>query len=225
MDTDWAAKKLRRYLEVSLLGTRAAVDETHQLEPIVRRIANVVVPGLGDREIDNFGRPIWPYARDHTLEVLGLVEHEQELREHLYSGPELRASSLHEGVWGAAQSLWATDHRRDAVSAAARYVNAMLQAKLGRRDLVDSKLAEQAFSLHDPGADKPRLRFPGVPRNESWRSRQQGAMHFAVGCFQAIRNVLAHEADIELTEAEALEQLAAFSLLARWVDACEIERE
>lgn len=47
-------------------------------------------------------------------------------------------------------------------------------------------------------------------------------MEYAVGCFMAIRNVAAHEED-ELSEHEALEQLAALSLLARWIDECELE--
>ena len=37
------------------------------------------------------------------------------------------------------------------------------------------------------------------------------------GCFAGIRNPLAHDLG-ELSEDEALEQLAAFSVLARWVD-------
>jgi hypothetical protein len=41
--------------------------------------------------------------------------------------------------------------------------------------------------------------------------------------FMAIRNVIAHEAEEELTEYEALEQLAALSLLARWIDLCSVE--
>ncbi|CAO0832406.1 hypothetical protein SMICM17S_03285 [Streptomyces microflavus] len=42
-------------------------------------------------------------------------------------------------------------------------------------------------------------------------------MSFAEGCFAGIRNPNSHEDGLPLPEHEALEQLAAFSVLARWV--------
>lgn len=49
-------------------------------------------------------------------------------------------------------------------------------------------------------------------------------MAFGEGCFAGIRNPNSHEADLpELPEHEALEQLAAFSVLAPWVDAATVE--
>jgi hypothetical protein len=39
----------------------------------------------------------------------------------------------------------------------------------------------------------------------------------------AIRNVVAHEADQDISEQQALELLAAFSTLSRWIEACEVE--
>jgi len=47
-------------------------------------------------------------------------------------------------------------------------------------------------------------------------------MEFGAGCFEAIRNPAAHEHGLALSERVALEQLAAFSLLARWIDECEV---
>ena len=40
---------------------------------------------------------------------------------------------------------------------------------------------------------------------------------------QGIRNISAHVDGLELTDQVALEQLAAFSVLARWIDECEGE--
>lgn len=56
--------------------------------------------------------------------------------------------------------------------------------------------------------------------SKTFRSVHQGALAFGQGCYLAMRNPLSHEADRleELPENEALEQLAAFSLLARWVE-------
>ncbi len=46
-------------------------------------------------------------------------------------------------------------------------------------------------------------------------------MHVGMGCAQGIRNPQAHPSP-DITEEEALEQLAALSVLARWVDACDV---
>ena len=48
-------------------------------------------------------------------------------------------------------------------------------------------------------------------------------MDFGAGCFEGIRNPAAHEHGLQFPEQVALEQLAAFSLLARWVDDCTVE--
>ena len=51
-------------------------------------------------------------------------------------------------------------------------------------------------------------------------------MFFGQGCFTAIRNVLTHEhgTAAELDEADALHYLAAFSILARWIDEATVVR-
>lgn len=48
-------------------------------------------------------------------------------------------------------------------------------------------------------------------------------MSFSRGAFMAIRNPLAHDGEVDLGEHEALELLSAFSVVARWVDQCEVE--
>ncbi|MFG2485026.1 TIGR02391 family protein [Streptomyces virginiae] len=58
---------------------------------------------------------------------------------------------------------------------------------------------------------------------DTFRSVHRGAMAFAEGCYAGIRNPNSHEVDLpELPEHEALEQLAAFSVLARWVDTAAV---
>lgn len=49
-------------------------------------------------------------------------------------------------------------------------------------------------------------------------------MAFAEGVFSGIRNPLGHEYGFDLTEQQALEYLAALSVLARWVDEATIEQ-
>ncbi len=49
-------------------------------------------------------------------------------------------------------------------------------------------------------------------------------MEFSAGCFTAIRNPAVHEHELDLPEQVALEQLAAFSLLACWIDECDVDK-
>jgi hypothetical protein len=51
---------------------------------------------------------------------------------------------------------------------------------------------------------------------------QSGARSLAGALYRGIRNPLSHRADHGLTEHEALESLAAISILARWVDEAEL---
>lgn len=60
--------------------------------------------------------------------------------------------------------------------------------------------------------------------SSTYRSVQRGALTFAEGVFAGIRNPLSHEAENELSEHEALEYLAALSVLARWVDESKVEK-
>jgi hypothetical protein len=59
--------------------------------------------------------------------------------------------------------------------------------------------------------------------SDTFKSLHEGVMAFAAGCNKAIRNPSAHRPLPELNEDEALEQLAAFSVLARWVEAAELD--
>jgi hypothetical protein len=50
-------------------------------------------------------------------------------------------------------------------------------------------------------------------------------MDFGAGCFEAIRNPVGHlpNDELELSEQDGLERLAALSLLARWIEKAELE--
>lgn len=109
--------------------------------------------------------------------------------------------------------------------AAAKAVNSQLQAKVSRRDVSEADLVKQAFSDKPPEPGKPRLRFNSVEDDKTRESMRGGALEFGSGCFRAIRNPVGHRPndEIEMTEHEALERLAAFSLLARFIDNAELE--
>jgi hypothetical protein len=101
----------------------------------------------------------------------------------------------------------------------------VLQAKVSRRDVSEVNLVQEAFSGNDPSPGRPRLRFPEIEDERTRESMTQGALSFGVGCFQAIRNPVGHlpNEEHELSEQEALERLAALSLLARWIEQADIE--
>jgi len=86
----------------------------------------------------------------------------------------------------------------------------------------------QLFSQREADEQNPRLRLP-LPAGTAERTERAiyaGISQFGQGLFSAARNPLAHEAPGHsgMTDVEALEALAAFSLLARWVDRSEVRR-
>jgi hypothetical protein len=202
----------------------AADDEMRRLLPAVRAIARKLDPAPSealDALRADEGRPEYLAVAN---ELIGLVEHMEELDEML--GPDgavLSDAGFHPWVHNSSRALWDDGHRRAAIQAAALQVEVQLQGKLGRLDVSGAKLLGQTFTLDDPAPGRPRLRLPGIPAgSEQFRSAHEGAMHFGMGCFQAIRNLAAHHPD-EPEEDEALEALAALSLLSRWIDVAELE--
>ena len=65
--------------------------------------------------------------------------------------------------------------------------------------------------------------FRAIARRALGRVAKTGGREFGAGCFMGIRNPASHEHDLDLPEPLALEQLAAFSLLARWIEECGVE--
>lgn len=143
------------------------------------------------------------------------------------STPAPKLDELHPMVWAAAEPRMGAGHLRDAVMAASRALNSMLQTKVGRDDLSEVKLVQAAFSKSPPSPGAWRLRFPDITNEQTRDSVTIGAMNFGVGCFMAIRNPIGHLPDDQhsITEQEALEQLAAWSLFARWIDRAMVSTE
>ncbi len=169
-------------------------------------------------------RSRWARHREAAIRGREAIAREDEIRENLgENAPELSAARLHPWVWGGAKSLWQSGHYREAVEGAIKKLNAETQNKVGRRDVSETDLFKQAFTLDAPTAGKTRLRRIRPEASDTYKSIQRGAMTFAEGVFAGIRNPLSHEADQELSEQEALEYLAALSVLARWVDASDVE--
>jgi uncharacterized protein (TIGR02391 family) len=165
--------------------------------------------------------------RERVHEAIPLVQRHEEIDANLADnpGPVIAADSLHPWVWDAARPHWESGNYRAAIHAAATNVNSRLRKKLDRRDVSESRLVREAFSMDEPEIGRPRLRLAAPDDQEHFKSVQLGAMQVGCGLFAAVRNPVAHlsDEDHDVEEQEALESLAAFSLFARWIDRAVIE--
>ncbi|MGW3993946.1 TIGR02391 family protein [Amycolatopsis sp. NPDC004772] len=229
-DKAWCREKLEAYLAAvkrydSFIneGTgfnQPAFEEAVKLEPSAKAIMRRVLPDLRDYEL--VMGPSRTTAITFSLQALTLLEEAEEIERHLGpAGPQPAADEMHPWIWEAAQSLWDTGHYREAVQAGATSLNAHIQTLVSRRDISDYKLATETFSENPPSAGRPRLRWPGDPANESTKSMQDGLRLLASGIFRGIRNSATHELT-ELPEQAALEQLVTMSLVARWIETCDL---
>lgn len=205
-------------------------DEILRLQPLVEDIARHIDPegdpeGFEPDASSSFGWR-WAQAMESTQRLIGRLR-DVGLRFQILGpkGPLLAANQLHPWVWNAAVDRWASGHWADAVGAAARAVEEMTQQKTGLSSTGGAGLFSLLFSTEPAAPDKPRLRFAEIAEksgdgktSQKWTSAHEGAAAFGRGCAQGIRNMQAH-GTAELSEQEAIEYLAALSVLARWVDA------
>lgn len=230
MNNDWAIEQLRRFIQSTQVVARdgygvrhaASNEEIEGQAQVVEQIFARIIPDWKDRttaaHYDH-----WENHCTIARRALAQLERQQEISENLgESAPDLSAAQMHRWIWDSARSLWESGHFREAVAAAAVKVNAETQNKVGRYDISEVKLFQESFSIKPPQAKKARLRLMPDDGSETYTSMQAGVIAFATGCYQAIRNPTAHVPG-KLSEAEALEQLASFSVLARWVDGAELD--
>ncbi|WP_353946483.1 TIGR02391 family protein [Streptomyces sp. HUAS MG91] len=242
IDIPWARAELAQFLALtelyrppdppgvvnftSRLSNRGKNSEINASAHVVEQILDRVLPRWRTEVPDDRNKDVnrWYQHRDAAQRADAALQRDAEVRERLGDdAPQLSASTLHPWVWSGARSLWQSGHYREAVTAAARKVNAEAQNKVGRRDASETALFQSVFSKDDPKPGQPRLRLRADDGSDTFRSVQRGAAAFAEGCFAGIRNPNSHEDGLpELPENEALEQLAAFSVLARWVDAATL---
>lgn len=197
-------------------------DRIQIREPAFQIIMDAVDPQL--RNYCHIRLDQGQQARGAALTALGLLTVGAEAKKRMQSdAPELAADRFHHWVWEAGRPMWNAGSWQTAVLHAAQSVNARLQQKLDRNDSSEAQLCQEAFSFDDPKPGRARLRFPGDRSTDTWRSLQGGALSFGAGCFKALRNPVAHNHEHPLQMQEALEQLAALSVLARWIDSCEVD--
>ncbi len=239
MDVEWVRQRLAEFIEATrpvnqsganhiTLGTAPACGRPKAIElvetvrPILRRLYPEYESENPTDDYDEFAS-----ERDASRRLLARLDNLAEVNARLGDqdqSPRITASSLHHLIWGAAETQWILGQPHEAVLAAAKAVNSQLQAKVSRRDVSEVDLVKQAFSEKPPEPGKPRLRFNSITDEKTRESMRGGTLEFGSGCFRAIRNPVGHlpNEEIEMTEQEALERLAALSLLARFVDDADV---
>lgn len=213
--------------------TRLPDDEVVRHWAVVERILTRYLPDWQARiqPPDDYRRSgyRWRDQREAAVLCPAAIQSEAEVQQHLGdAGPVMTAAELHPWVWEAARPAWEAGLYEDAVDAAARNLNSRLRAKVGRKDIGEADLVAQVFSYKPGDEANPRLRLPLTAdvAAKTVSSLYGGIIGFGRGLFQAVRNPLAHEAPgaMGLIEQEALESLAALSLLARWIDRSTVHR-
>ncbi|MFF2025085.1 TIGR02391 family protein [Streptomyces sp. NPDC058171] len=238
----WARNELKVFLELTELyhppvpdgvfdfsehmANRGPQPEIVKQAYVVEQILARVLPNWRTEISDESNKRVnrWCQHIEAAQRADAVLHREAEIRENLGdNAPQLSAAALHPWVWDGARALWQSGHFREAVTAAARKVNAETQNKVSRKDTSETKLFQNAFSLTTKQGEA-RLRLMPDDGGDTFRSVHRGAMAFAEGCYAGIRNPNSHEDNLpELPEHEALEQLAAFSVLARWIDTADVE--
>jgi hypothetical protein len=138
------------------------------------------------------------------------------------TGPQLAAAEMHPWVWDEAAPRLTAGFYRDAVQAAAtRIFDTELPRKLQTHPVTQPANLFAAFATDRPGG--PALRFVDLdPGGIDWASFHRGVMLFGQACVASIRNPRTHQLEVG-EEQSALEELAALSLLARWIDDAELQ--
>lgn len=236
LDTEWAISEIDQFLQVTaqvvpnmgdgiaFLGTvmRGSETDASARAHVVEQILDRVLPGWSkDRPVKDAK---FTWLRDQASRAKAALQRSAELAEKLGdNAPDMDAANLHPWAWENGKSYWNTSHYHQAVMQAAIRINAETQAKLGRMDVSEVALFNEAFSLNDPKPGASRLRLAEDDGGKTYENLHRGARAFAEGLYTAIRNPGMHVPHDGGEEQLALEQLAAYSLLARWVDQASVQ--
>lgn len=236
MDPQWAVSEMDQFLQVTsqvvpdmgpgifYFGTvmRGPGTDAAARAHVIEQILDRVLPGWQrDRPAKDED---FRWLRDQASRAKAALERSAELADKLGDdAPDMDAGNLHPWSWENGRSYWNTGHYHQAVMQAAIRINAETQAKLGRLDVSETALFNEAFSMSDPKPDVARLRLGENDGSKTYENLHRGARSFAEGLYVGIRNPGMHVPHGGGEEQLALEQLAAFSLLARWVDQARVE--
>ena len=240
LDVEWARNEIELFLHatdqvgydnndggVMIIGTHMRASETEAAERahVVEQILDRTLQGWRKERPGKDGEYTW--LREQAARAKAALVRSGELADKLGDdAPDMDAANLHPWAWENGRSYWNTGHYHQAVMQAAIRINAETQAKLARMDVSEVALFNEAFSLDPPKPGAPRLRLMKDDGSKTYDNLHRGARAFADGMYTAIRNPGMHMPPPSDGGEEqlALEQLAAFSLLARWVDQADVEK-
>lgn len=234
METPWIIERLTAYLELldefDLVryhtGEEAVTRELQMRERETQAIISATgarLPGHNLFMPTQRGDGATSTGRLFARQAIGWMQIKDELAQRLApTAPTFPADKLHPWVWDQARGLWGTGRYAVAVGQAATGISTHVQFKVDRHDIQDTDLMNQVFSASAPEAGKPRLRYEPEDVSRSAQSIREGLGRYASGCYMVIRNPATHRPEDEMTEQEGLERLAALSLLARYVERCEV---
>jgi hypothetical protein len=133
----------------------------------------------------------------------------------------LSLEDLHLWVKVPASQYWVNGQYRDAVQHAALSVVSETQHKAwSYKDGTDLMSYVFGDDPPKPGEGR-RLRFRGDPRTDTWKNRMRAAQALGRACYLGLRNVAAHEKEVDWPRNLAFQYLAMFSVLAQWIDECD----
>jgi len=233
LDREWAVGEIDAFLHSSdrVASSTPGLIGVFQRDPdkvvaghayVVERILDQVLPGWKG-EVAGRSKG-WEGLRDQAARARAALQREEELAARLGDGaPTMDAGALHPWAWENGASYWRTGHFHQSVMQASVRINAETQAKLGRMGVSETALFNEAFTLDAPKAHAPRMRLMADDGSDTYRNLHRGARAYAEGLYAAIRNPGIHRPSGLGVEQLALEQLAAFSVLARWVDEATVQ--
>lgn len=144
--------------------------------------------------------------------------------------PVFSPAAMHPVVWAAAAEQWTIHKYRIAVREAAEALTLHWKKKLGRNEIQATEFWQQALSSSEPKPGQPRLTWPDTGSPLTDKGMKEGLAELtkslkglAVGANLAVRNPATHDGG-EYDEQDAMERLAAISLMARLLDKCEVKR-
>lgn len=227
IDPQWAVKVISSYLRLTgplgiWFASAPKINGRAQMVHELIEDAGFEIPNgvkFASEQFDSLARAALEHYRHYeNAEALRASRQEVDAPSSLFLHPRV----LHPQT----DELFRDGHYADLVRYAARSVNHQLQRRVTRRDISDAKLVGESFSLKPPEPSQPRLRLMRNDGSDTYRSLHEGAAAFGRGCYMAIRNVLVHEHGprAEPSRDKALEYLAAFSILATWIEESSVVR-
>jgi hypothetical protein len=140
--------------------------------------------------------------------------------------PAFAPSAFHPVIWSAAAAHWTNHQYREAVRNGAEALTEHWRKQLGRMDVNGTKFWAETLAMPKTQGPKsvpirPRLVWPGDASDQTVSSMRNGLKGLAEGLTATVRNPTTHTTD-ELSEQNAMERLAAYSVLAGLLDQCEV---